>query len=68
VIILVLQHAKKSAGGFTVANILTKIPFRDGFDRLARGLMSKMADSSERAPGIAERNGGSEKVKNERDH
>jgi hypothetical protein len=68
VIILVLQHAKKFAGGFTVANILTKIPFRDGFDRLARGLVSKMADSSERAPGIAERNGGSENVENERDH
>jgi hypothetical protein len=68
VIILVLQHVKKSAGGFTVANILTKIPFRDGFDRLARGVMSKMADSSEEAPGIVERNGGSEKVENERDH
>ena len=68
VIILVLQHVKKSAGGFTVANILTKIPFRDGFDRLARGLMSKMADSSEGAPGIVERNGGSKKVENERDH
>ena len=30
--------------------------------------MSKMADSSERAPDIAERNGGSETVENERDH
>jgi hypothetical protein len=68
VIILVLQHVKKSVSGFTVANILTKIPFRDGFDRLARGLMSKMADSSERAPGIVEHNGGSEKVENEQDH
>jgi hypothetical protein len=36
-----------------------------GFDRLARGLMSKMADSSEEAPGIVERNGGSEKVDDE---
>ena len=68
VIILVLQHAKKSAGGFTVASILTKIPSGDGFDRLARGLMRKMAGSSEGATGIVERNGGTEKVENERDH
>ena len=68
VIILVLQHVKKSGGGFTVDSILTKIPSRDGFDRLARSLMSKMADPSAGAPGIAERNGGSERIENERNH
>jgi hypothetical protein len=68
VIILVLQHAKKSAGGFTVANILTKIPFRDGFDRLARDLGSKMAGSGEGASGTPEHDGGSKRIEKDRDH
>ena len=50
VTILVLQHVKKSKGGFTVARILTRIPSRDGFERLARNLRSKLAGSGEGAP------------------
>jgi hypothetical protein len=68
VIILVLQHVKKSAGGFTVATILTKIPSRDGFDRLARSLMSRIAQSSEGNPGVAKRNGSAERAEEDREH
>jgi hypothetical protein len=69
VTILVLQHLKKSARtGFTVGSILTRIPFRGGFERLARGLMSKMARPREVLPDSAENDGGSKRAQNDRDH
>jgi hypothetical protein len=68
VIILVLQHAKKSAGGFTVANILTKIPFREGFERLARDLRSKLAGTREASPRAEDRDGGTKREEEDRDH
>ena len=68
VTILVLRHVKKSAGGFTVASILTRIPFRDGFDRLARHLRGKMTGSGEGFPDTADRDGGSKQAENDRDH
>jgi len=67
VTILVLQHVKKSTSGFTVASILTRIRFRDGFDRLANGLMSKMAGSGESPPGTAERKG-TKRPEKDREH
>jgi hypothetical protein len=57
VTILVLQHLKKTKGGFTATSILSRIPFRVGFERLARDLGSKMMHSNENAHGTTEHGG-----------
>jgi hypothetical protein len=67
VTILVLQHAKKSTRGFTAASILTRIPSRDGFDRLARDLRDKLAGSDEGSPVPGDRNDGSDLAETDRD-
>jgi hypothetical protein len=46
VTILLLQHLKKSADGFTFGSIITRIPFGSGFVKLARDLGSKRVNSS----------------------
>jgi hypothetical protein len=59
VTILVLRHLKKTKGGFTATSILSRIPFRVGFERLARDLGSKVSHSDENAHDTAEHSGSS---------
>jgi hypothetical protein len=67
VTILVLQHLKATKGGFTATTILSKIPFRVGFERLPGDLDSKMSHSDENAHGTAEHSG-SHRAEKGQDH
>ena len=60
VTILVLQHVKKTAGGFTTATILSKIRPLAGFNQLTKRLLNEMKHSGEARPRTAEHDGGSE--------
>jgi hypothetical protein len=64
VTILVLRHMKKTKGGFTVTSILSRIPFRVGFERLARDLGSKELRSDEEAHDTSEHSGANRAPKN----
>ena len=50
VTILILQHTKKSAGGFTISSLLSRIPSGDGFRRLASRLLNDKKPAREEEP------------------
>jgi hypothetical protein len=67
VTILVLQRLKRTKGGFTNTSLLSRIPFRVGFDRLVRDLRDKLARSSEEASATGDRDRGSVQAEKDRD-
>jgi hypothetical protein len=66
VTILILQHMKKSKGGFTTTSILGRIPFRVGLELLASTLRNKVPGSGE-VSNSTERTGGSKQIQESQD-